>query len=167
MKSSYANTSSIRDEWYCWKSGTQNKRRDVCCVVAIRLGWKMVCRFCGMQLFPAKSPRLGSWEKHLMNCDFEIHSKVWSLCLVHWRNIIPFPRKTSQGSANLLRKCYLEYSPDMYCSSRWFGKEILRMQTFEELENLDAAEIRVRRLSAKEIMASKKCEPFVFPIAEE
>ena len=31
-------TSSIRDEWYCCKSSTQKKSRDVCCTVAIRFG---------------------------------------------------------------------------------------------------------------------------------
>ena len=34
MGSLYVNNPSIRDEWSCWKSGTQNERRDVCCIVA-------------------------------------------------------------------------------------------------------------------------------------
>ena len=38
MESSNVYTSSIRDERYCWKSGTQSKRRNVCCTVAIGLG---------------------------------------------------------------------------------------------------------------------------------
>ena len=38
VKSSYFYTPSIRDDWYCGKTGTQSKERDVCCIVAIRLG---------------------------------------------------------------------------------------------------------------------------------
>ena len=34
------NASSIRAEWYCGESITQNKGRNVCCIVAIRLGLK-------------------------------------------------------------------------------------------------------------------------------
>ena len=50
LESSYFNTPSICDEWYCWKSGTQNQGRNFCCFVPVRLGWKMVCWFCGMFL---------------------------------------------------------------------------------------------------------------------
>ena len=33
MESSNLNTSSIPDKWYCWKCGTQNKRRDTSVVL--------------------------------------------------------------------------------------------------------------------------------------
>ena len=45
MESSNFNASP---EWYCWESGTQNKKRNVCCTVATQLGWKMVPWFFGM-----------------------------------------------------------------------------------------------------------------------
>ena len=58
----HVNTPSIRDERQSWKSGTQNKRRDVCCTVPIVLGWKMVGWSCGMLLPSARCPRpLGRW----------------------------------------------------------------------------------------------------------
>ena len=37
----------------------------------------------------------------------------------------------------------------------------------EELENLDASEIRARRLNAEEVLTPMKRDIFVFPIAEE
>ena len=36
----------------------------------------------------------------------------------------------------------------------------------EELENLEASEVHARRLDAKEIITPKKCEHFIFPIAD-
>ena len=50
-------TFSIRDEWYCSKSSAQNQRRNFCCIVASRLGWKMVGGFHGMVLQSATCPR--------------------------------------------------------------------------------------------------------------
>ena len=49
-ESSNLYTPSIRDEWYCWKSSTQNKRRYCSSIATIRIGWKMVVWFCGMLL---------------------------------------------------------------------------------------------------------------------
>ena len=61
LDSLYVNTPSSRDEWYCWESGTQNKRRDVRSIVAIRLG-NMVGWFCWMLLPSSKCPwPLGRW----------------------------------------------------------------------------------------------------------
>ena len=52
---------SIDLRWCCCKSSTQNKGRDICCTAAIRLGWKMVGWFCGMQLLSAKMFKT-SWQ---------------------------------------------------------------------------------------------------------
>ena len=57
VESSHFNTSSIRDEWYCWKSRS---------IATIGIGWKMVGWYCGMLLLSAKCPRPpGGWEGSL------------------------------------------------------------------------------------------------------
>ena len=74
MESSYFDTRSIRDEWDCWESGTQNTARDVCSTVAILLGWKVVAWVYGMLLQSAKCSRpLGRRAKLLMKADLENH----------------------------------------------------------------------------------------------
>ena len=66
LESLYVDTTQIGNKWDCWKSGTQNKRRDVCRAVTIWHGWKGWFR--GMLLLSAKSPKSsGRWETHLMN----------------------------------------------------------------------------------------------------
>ena len=57
MESSYFHTSLIRDEWDCRKSSAQSKGRHLCCIVAIRLGWKLVGWFYGILLLSAKCSR--------------------------------------------------------------------------------------------------------------
>ena len=52
-----SSNSSIWNTWHCWKSGTQNKRRNFSRIATIRLGWKMVGWFCGMLLPSAKCSR--------------------------------------------------------------------------------------------------------------
>ena len=157
MESLYFNTPSIRDEWPSWKTGAQNSERpvkapsiwwrncrtsctssewrDACCIVAIRIGWKMVGWFYGMPLLSARCPRLpGGWEntfrtaiwrmmgKHFPNGDLENHFKDQSFRLVHWLSISLFLRKTSQESINLARKSYLDCSLDTLCTRRiWKG----------------------------------------------
>ena len=78
----------------------------------------MVGRFFGMLLWSAKCPRppdrIG---EHLMNGDLENHLQHRSFRLVQWSNIVFLLRRTSQDS-NLVRKFYLAYSSDMYCSRR-------------------------------------------------
>ena len=55
--------------------------------------------------------------------DLVNHLKDRSFHLVHWLNIIPNPRRISQESINLERKCSLEYSSVMYCKRREYGME--------------------------------------------
>ena len=104
MESSNFNTSSIRDEWHCWKSRTQSERRNICCIVAIRLGWKMVGWFYGMLLLSATCPRPpGRCENSLWKTirrNIEKSNNSW--------NIIRFLHETSPGSTILARKFYLE-----------------------------------------------------------
>ena len=91
--------SSIRDEWYCGESVTQKKVRNFCCVVAT----------------PSCEMLKISWQtgKHLVKGDSENHFMVQSFRLVQWLNIIRFLQETSQGTTNLVRKFYFEYSSDM------------------------------------------------------
>ena len=104
MESSNFNTSSIRDEWHCWKSRTQSERRNICCIVAIRLGWKMVGWFYGMLLLSATCPRPpGRCENYLRKAIRRNIEKS-----NNWWNIIRFLHETSPGSTILARKFYLE-----------------------------------------------------------
>ena len=38
----YVNATQIGNNWDCWKSSAQSKRRHLCCIVAIRSGQRMV-----------------------------------------------------------------------------------------------------------------------------
>ena len=55
-----------------------------------------------------------SWKTgtHFMEGDSENHLKAQSFRLVQWLNFIRFLQETRQGSTNLVRKFYLEYSSD-------------------------------------------------------
>ena len=77
MLSSYFNTASIRDEWYCWESGTQNDWRNVCGIVAIRLGWKMVGIFHVMPLLSAKRSRSRTVQDLLANGKNTLRTAIW------------------------------------------------------------------------------------------
>ena len=109
------NASSIRDEWYCDESIMQNEGRNVCCVVAIRLvlKWRVdsLEYYCYLRnvedlLADGRTPcarRIG--EPTILTAQ--------SFRVVQWLNTIRFLQETSQGSSNLVRKFYLEYSSDM------------------------------------------------------
>ena len=56
VESPHFNTSSIRDEWYCWKSRTTSERRNLSSIADISIGWKTVGWFYGMLLLSAKCP---------------------------------------------------------------------------------------------------------------
>ena len=115
LESSNFDTSSIRDEWYCWKSGTQSKRRNVGCAVAVGRGWTMVGWFCGMSLFSAirSGPLIGqentSWTA-IWRTILRPSNSFWSSGL----NIIRFLHDTSQGFTNLARTCCQAYSSEMH-----------------------------------------------------
>ena len=50
------------------------------------------------------------------------HLKDRLFHLVHWLNVIPYPRKTSPESIKLERKSYLDCSSDMHCTRGEFGR---------------------------------------------
>ena len=90
---------------YCWKSGTQNKRREVCVLLQSGLDEKwwadsMEC-YCYLRNV---HDLLADGENTLRNLDLRNNLKAWSFRLTQWLNIILFPRRTSQGSTNLVRK---------------------------------------------------------------
>ena len=66
LKSLYVNTSPFRDKWDCWKSSTQYWTRDLCSIVAIRSGWKMVGGFYGMLPLSAKYSRSLDWRENTL-----------------------------------------------------------------------------------------------------
>ena len=66
LESSHVYTTQIGDQWNCWKSSAQSKRRYLCCIVAIRSKCKLVGRFYGILHQSAKRHRLIiGWEDAL------------------------------------------------------------------------------------------------------
>ena len=143
-------------EWYCWKSGTQSKRRNVCCIVAIGLGWIMVGWYYGMLLPSATCPRPpGRLKNSFWKTIWRTTSRPSDSFLVQWLNIIRFLHETSQGSTNLPRKFYLEYSSDMHLSRGEFGKEILWLQTLRNWRTWTRQKIHIWKINAKEVWRHK------------
>ena len=72
-----------------------------------------------------------SWQmvKFLMKGDSKNHSKDQRFLLGQWLNINRFLHEASQGSTNLARKFYLEYSSEKHYSRMEFGEEIFWLQT--------------------------------------
>ena len=142
MESSYFHTSSIWDEWDCWKSSAQNERRDVCSIVAVRLGWKLVGCFFGMLLLSAKHSRsLVGWEnalwettwKILWRTDHSVRSNGWIFSDFCERAVKAPPIWWESLTRIMPRIC-------IGCG-RGFGQEIFWLQTdIEELGKLDASE---------------------------
>ena len=94
--------------------------------------------------------------RHLMKGDLENHLKARRFLSVQWLNTIRFLRQTSQGSTNLVRMFFLEYSSDMSWSPEAFGKETSMVADMEELENLEASGVHAWRLNAMEIITQIK-----------
>ena len=69
------------------------------------------------------------------------HLKDRLFHLVHWLNVIPYPRKTSPESIKLERKSYLDCSSDMHLYAGGIWKGDILVADLEELEMMDASEI--------------------------
>ena len=93
------------------------------------------------------------------------HLKDLLFHLVHWLNIILFPRKTSRESINLVRKYFLEYSSTMSCMPDIIWKRDFLVVDLEELEEMDASESMLKRLNAKEVITPKS-EKHIFPVSD-
>ena len=124
MESSNFYTSSIWDGWYCWKSGTQNKRRNVCCTVAIRLGWKMVGWFYGLLMLSAKYPihpgrRANSLWKAIWRTIQKATNSIW---ISGWIST-DFRARSIKTSPSWQESFTRESFLGMHWSRAEFGKE--------------------------------------------
>ena len=79
--------------------------------------------------------------KHHMRDVLGNHLKDRLFHMVHWLSITLSLRKTSQESINLEKKSYLDCSSDTHCTRGEFGRVTYWLQTFEELDTMDASEI--------------------------
>ena len=70
LESLHVYTTQIRNKWDCWKSSAQSKERHLCCIVAIRSGWKLVGIFHGMLHLSAKRHRSIVWWKNSIRQTF-------------------------------------------------------------------------------------------------
>ena len=133
-------------------------RGNVCCAVAIRLGWKMVGWFIGMLLLSAKCPRLpGRWEnslwKAIRRTIWRANNSFWSIGWMssdfHTRPVQTSPlwKESSTG-------IFLGHA--LIAGRIWKG-DIL-VADIEELEKMDASEIYPRRINEKEILTPQKGE---------
>ena len=61
LESLYVDSTQIRNKWDCRKSSVQSERRDICGIVAVRSGQRMVGGFHGVLLPSAKHSRALVW----------------------------------------------------------------------------------------------------------
>ena len=69
-------------QMYCWKSGTKKKKRDICCTVTIRLGWRMVDWICGMPPLSVKCPRRVRKPCSKTQCKGSDNDETWWTCFI-------------------------------------------------------------------------------------
>ena len=120
MESSNFDTSSIRDKWHRWKSGTQiKKKRNVCCTVAIGLGWKVVGRSYGVLLLSAKCPRPpGRWENSVWKTIWRTIRRTLILCGAMVENYPISERTSIKTSSSWQDKFYQESFLGVHWSRR-------------------------------------------------
>ena len=87
--------------------------------------------------------------RHLLKGVSENHSKARFFGSVQWLHIIRCPQKKGQGSTNLVRKFYLEYSLDMHWVRREFGTETFWSRTLRCWEHLDTSSSKSRNAAVK------------------
>ena len=166
MESSNFDTSSIWDEWYCWKSGTQNKKKGrllYCCIQAwMKNGglilWNAVS-IC--EMFKT------SWQmgKLLMKADSENHLKAqWFLWSNGWISSDFFTRPVK---APPIWQESFTWNVPRICIHRGeeFGKEISGRR-----HSGIGKHGRVRNLlsknQCKKSIDATKGEDFIFPVAD-
>ena len=109
-----------------------------------------------------------SWQmgKLHTNGDSENHSKSWSYRSVQWLDVIRLLRRDQstlhQLARTFLSGIFLGYA--LYAGGIWKGDILI--PEIEELENMDASEIFLRRINAKEVSITLKGEEFIFPVAD-
>ena len=155
------NITSIRDEWHCWKSDTQNKRND------IRLGWKMVGWFCGTLLWSAKCWRPpGRRENTLrktIRSTIERTEHPFGAMVEYYPISSRDQARLHQLGKKVVPGIFLGYA----LVAGGISKGDVMVADIEELAKLDASDILARRLNAQEIITSKKGEDFIFPVADD
>ena len=143
MESSNFDTSSIRDEWYCWKSRSTSKRRYFSSIATIKIGCHCYLRHvqglladvktpyerrCGQ---PFKGPNFSMWCNGRITSDFsERSTRNSSIC--------------QESIAWNLSWLWADRGGEF-----WKGDNVADI---EELENMDASEIHHRRLNAHEVL---------------
>ena len=149
MESSNINTAPIRDECFCWKSGTQ-KKRIFSSIVAIWMEkwWadSMEC-YCDLRnaldlLADGKTPYERRFEEPLkgpiipFGAMVEYHPiSMWDLSRLH-----QFGKKVLPG---------IFLGSELIAEG--FSKGDFLIVDLEDLEKLDASEIHLRRINAKEV----------------
>ena len=163
MKSLYMNAPSIRDKWYCWKSGTQNWRKHFCCAVTIRLGWKLwaASKECHCYLRSIQD-FLWDGETHYYRRHWTIQKPGYSVRFDD--RVSSYFSAKDQSIFHRLVKFFSWsiFGHALYAGRVWKG-EIL-VASIEELDILDASELHVRKFNANEIFMPRTDEHFISPI---
>ena len=155
------NTSSIRDTWHRWKSRSSSQRRHISSIATVRIGWKVLGGFYGMQLPSAKCPRpLGRRENATWKTIWRIIQRASN---TFWSNgWIWDQARIHQCGKKVLPGILLGYE----LIAVWIWKGDIFIADLEELEKLDASEIYLRRINATEVLIRQRQDEFIFPIAD-
>ena len=156
MESPHFNTSSIRDKWHRWKSRSTSKRRHISSIATVRTRWKVVVWLYGMPLLSAKRPRPpGRWEdalwktirKTIQMADHSFWSNGWisSYFTKDQARIHQFGKKVPTG-------IFLGY--ELIVGGIWKGDILIA--DLEDLEKLDASDIYLRWINAKQVLIRQK-----------
>ena len=125
----------------------------------------MVGRFHGMLVLSATcSKPPGRWEDFIrMAIRRTIQSPGHTVRCNGWMSsdFCERPVNTSPIGKNILSGIFLGYA--LHAGGIWKGDMIPEI---EELENMDASEIFLRRINAKEVSITLKGEEFIFPVAD-
>ena len=162
MESQHFNTSSIRDTWHRWKSRSPSQRRHISSIATVRSGWKVVVWLFGMLLPSAKHPRpLGRREdaiwKTIWRTIQRTNHTLWSN---DWVSSY-FTERSEKNSS-----IWQERITRNELVARWIWKWEILIVDLEDLEKLDASDVCLRRIFAKEMLIRQKGDECIFPIAD-
>ena len=76
--------------------------------------------------------------------------------------VIPFISRLHQFGPKILPGIFLGYV--LYAGGIWTGDIVIA--DIEEMEEMDASELRARRLNAKEVLTPMKGDNLIFPVAD-
>ena len=148
------NTSSIRDRWHCWESRTKNKRRNLS---SFEKWWadsmECYCYLRNVQDLPHER-RFGEPFKRPI-IPFGALIEYLQISTRHQSRVHQFGEKVLPG-------IFLGY--ELIAERIWKGD--IAIADLEDLEKLDASEIYLWRINAREVFISQKGDEFVFPVAD-